>query len=209
MNNAMYRKLALGLIAAWFVFALIASALHLYRASSGAPPLAIGLGVSIPIMIFLAWFGLSPGFRAFVLSLDAGALTRFNAWRFAGFTFLVLYAYGLLPGIFALPAGLGDMAVALTAFSAAKKFADPEKRGAFITWQILGAIDLVTAVTLGSTAGWFDPGAAAMTPISVLPLSVIPTFGVPLYLIFHIICILQARRLPEGLPRGLGEPSAA
>jgi hypothetical protein len=30
--------------------------------------------------------------------------------------------------------------------------------------------------------------------MTVLPLSLIPTFAVPLLMIFHIICIAQARR---------------
>lgn len=36
--------------------------------------------------------------------------------------------------------------------------------------------------------------AAAMT---VLPMSYIPTFAVPLFLILHIICIVQARHWPK------------
>src|ERR1700731_1688521 len=38
-----------------------------------------------------------------------------QAWRWAGFRFQTLYTYGVLPGIFAWPAGLGDMAVGVTA----------------------------------------------------------------------------------------------
>jgi hypothetical protein len=32
--------------------------------------------------------------------------------------------------------------------------------------------------------------------MTVLPMSYIPTFAVPLFLILHIICIAQARRWP-------------
>ena len=38
-----------------------------------------------------------------------------QAWRFAGLGFIALYAYGVLPGLFAWPAGLGDMAIGVTA----------------------------------------------------------------------------------------------
>jgi hypothetical protein len=44
--------------------------------------------------------------------------------------------------------------------------------------------------------------------MTVLPLSLIPTFAVPLFLILHIICIAQARQWQESaLARG-GEAMA-
>ena len=85
------------------------------------PPLALGLAVLMPIIVFLFWFAISAGFRQFALSLDPRALTLAHSWRIAGFTFLALYAAGLLPGVFALPAGLGDIAIGATAHMAAAK----------------------------------------------------------------------------------------
>ena len=105
MNNESYRKLTLWLIAAWFVFALSASAFHLFLTSPTTPPPPTGLAVLTPILVFLAWFRISPGFRAFALSLDSRLLTMVQCWRIAGYVFLVLYAYRILPGVFALPAG--------------------------------------------------------------------------------------------------------
>jgi hypothetical protein len=75
--------------------------------------------------------------------------------------------------------------------------AAPGHRKSFIFWQLLGITDLVTAVALGPVASMLNPhgiGAAAMT---VLPMSLIPTFGVPLFLILHLICIAQAVRWPD------------
>ncbi len=42
---------------------------------------------------------------AFVLSADLRLLTAIQAWRAGGPGFLALYAHGLLPGLFAVPAG--------------------------------------------------------------------------------------------------------
>jgi len=55
-------------------------------------------------------------------------------------------------------------------------------------------VDLVTAVTLGATAGLINPQGVPTALMTVLPLSVIPTFLVPLFMMLHIICIAQARR---------------
>jgi len=53
------------------------------------------------------------------------------------------------------------------------------------------------AVTLGTTARLISPHAVATSAMTVLPLSLIPTFAVPLLLIVHIICIAQVRRWSE------------
>jgi hypothetical protein len=43
--------------------------------------------------------------------LDLRLLTALQGGRVIGFVFLALYAHGLLPGLFAWPAGLGDVLV--------------------------------------------------------------------------------------------------
>jgi len=48
-------------------------------------------------------------------------------------------------------------------------------------------------VTLGTTVGLIEPNSAPMTLMTVLPLSLIPTFLVPLFTILHVISIAQAR----------------
>src|SRR5207253_4291248 len=136
MNNTRYGRLTAGLIAAWFVFALSASALHLFQTDQ--LPLTLGLAVLTPIVAFLLWFATSAGFRQFAMSLNPSTLTFVQSWRIVGFTFLVLYAAGILPGLFALPAGWGDIAIGTTAPLVAIKFANFSHRRGFIFWQILG-----------------------------------------------------------------------
>ncbi len=120
-NNASYGRLTGGLIAVWFIFALSASALHLFKTDPDVPPLAMGLAVLIPLVVFLVWSATSAGFREFALSLNPGVLTFVQSWRIAGLAFLALYTVGLLPGVFALPAGWGDIAIGATAPLAALK----------------------------------------------------------------------------------------
>jgi hypothetical protein len=206
MNNESYRKLTLWLIAVWFVFALSASAFHLFLTSPTTPPLPTGLAVLTPILVFLAWFRISPGFRAFTLSLDSRLLTMVQCWRIAGFVFLVLYVYRILPGVFALPAGWGDVVIGATAPFVALKLASSSHRVAFITWQVLGMFDLVTAVGTATTSRFLSTDQISTVPMTVLPLSLIPTFAVPLFFILHIICIAQARRWHESVHVRGGEP---
>lgn len=188
-----YGKLTAGLIAGWFIFALSTSALHLFRNDSNRIGLAVALAALVPVAVFFLWFAASEEFRQFAFSLNPSVLTLAQSWRILGFIFVLLEARGILPAVFALPAGYGDMAVGATAALVAWKLADPSHRNSFILWQVLGITDLVMAVSLGTTARLLTPHGASMVAMTVLPLSLVPTFIVPLLLIFHVICIAQAR----------------
>ena len=198
MTNVRYGKLATGLIRAWFLLSLAASALKVFENVPAGPPVLLGLAVLIPIVLFSSWYGASAGFRQFAMTLDPRALTMVQAWRIGGFVFLVLHAHGILPGLFALPAGWGDIAIGLTAPLVATKLSHANHRRGFILWQLLGMLDLVMAVSLGTLAGLIRPDGIATGAMTVLPLSLIPTFAVPLLIVFHVICIAHARRWPRG-----------
>jgi hypothetical protein len=116
-----------------------------------------------------------------------------QSWRLIGFTFVLLEARGVLPAVFALPAGYGDMFIGATATYVALQLATPAHRASFIFWQALGILDLVLAVSLGTTARLISPQGPSMVAMTVLPLSLVPTFLVPLFLIFHVISIAQAK----------------
>ena len=123
-----------------------------------------------------------------------------------GIVFVILEARAVLPAVFALPAGYGDIAIGSTAFFVGWKLANRSHRSIFIFWQALGVTDLVLAVGLGTTAAWISPHSIPMTAMTVLPLSLIPTFLVPLFLILHIICIAQAR-LWKSVKGGTRQPT--
>lgn len=194
-----YGRFTLGLVIAWFLFVLSASALDLFRNDSNRLGLAVAVAAATPIVAFLLWFLASAYFRQFTLSLNPRILTAAHTWRILGFAFVLLQAYGFLPAIFALPAGYGDMAIGATASLVAWKLTNPSHRNSFILWQALGVADLVMAVSLGTTARLFNPHGASMVAMTVLPLSLVPTFLVPLFLIFHFICIVHARIWKAGV----------
>ena len=193
MTHSNYAKLAASLLLVWFAVSFLASAKGLFQGSPTAPPLALLIAVLLPIGLFFAWFYASSGFREFVLNLDLKALTVVQSWRILGFGFLALYAYGILPASFALPAGLGDMAIGITAPLIALRFSDSRYRKLFLLWNVLGIADLLIAVSMGAASRGLHPSTA---PMAMLPLSLIPTFAVPLLALVHLISIAQARRWP-------------
>jgi hypothetical protein len=188
-----YGKITAGLIAVWFVAVVWGSAEHLFVNPTAQFGLGIAVAALAPMIVFSLWFAVSEGFRKFAFSLNPKVLTSVQAWRIVGFTFVLLEAQSALPAIFAFPAGYGDMFIGATAGFAAWKLAEPGHRGGFIFWQTLGILDLITAVSLGTTAPLLAPHGPSMAAMTELPLSLVPTFLVPLFLMMHVICIAQAR----------------
>lgn len=194
MSNSGYGKIVSALIAVWFVLAATASARHLFDGDPNLPPIALGVAALLPIALFVVWFAASRGFRRFALSLDLRILTFVQAWRIAGYVFLVLASVRALPVLFAWPAGWGDFFIGLTAPLVAYKLAHPSRRQAFIRWQALGIADLVVAIALGATMRLIEPHGIPTSLMTELPMSLVPTFAVPLFFILHLICIQQARQ---------------
>lgn len=192
-----YAGLTTGIIAGWFVAAVTLSAADVFLNRSNRLGAAVGIAAAAPVTAFALWFALSKSFRQFALRLNPRTLTMVQSWRILGFIFVLLEARGVLPAIFAWPAGYGDMAVGATATLAALTLANPAHRRQFIGWQLLGIADLVMAVGLGTTARLLSPGGATMAAMTQLPLSLVPTFVVPLLLMLHVICIAQARSWRE------------
>ena len=191
-----YKKLTAGLIGGWFVFAVLASALGLFTNNANGIGVAVALAAGVPLVTFGIWLAVSKGFRDFALSLSPRVLTFAHSWRILGLVFVLLALRGILPDAFGLSAGIGDMLIGATAPLVALKLATPNHRGSFISWQLLGMTDLVMAVGLGVTAPLFGSQAASISPMTALPLSLVPTFFVPLLFMIHVICIAQARRWP-------------
>ncbi len=191
-RNRNYGRITAWLIAGWFLFALSASTLGWFKNNANRIGVEVAIAAVSPILGFALWFLASKSFRQFALSLSPQILTLAHSWRLVGFTFVLLQARGILPAIFALPAGYGDMAIGATATIVAWKLANPAHRNSFIFWQLIGIADLVNAVGLGTTARLLSPDSASMAAMTVLPLSLVPTFLVPMFLVLHLICIAQA-----------------
>jgi hypothetical protein len=188
-----YAKLVLGLISGWFILSLTLSAFHVFLNPANRVGISVAIAAVGPIVVFSVWRAASPDFRRFTLSLNSRVLAFLQTGRVLGVVFLILAARGVLPALFAWPAGYGDVFIGITAPLVALWLAVGRHRFSFIAWQILGITDLVLAVSLGTTARLIDPASTPMVAVTVLPLSLIPTFLVPLFLIIHIISISQAR----------------
>ncbi len=180
------------------VVALLVQA-GVFQIEIGGIPVAIVAAVAIPVTGFLVAWQISASVRAFVEAQDLALLTALQGWRVVGAVFLFLWAYGQLPTVFALPAGLGDVAVGLVAPFAAIAVAlkAPGWRRAANGVAIAGLADFAVAIVtgIGSIGGNFldFAGAPSSTIINALPLVLVPSFLVPVFIILHVMAIIKLR----------------
>jgi len=186
---------------AWLALILVLGARGAFVTPQGGPPLGLLIGLVAPLTLFLVGYRTVPPLREFVLSADLRLIVGIQAWRWAGFGFLTLYTYGVLPGIFAWPAGLGDMAIGLTApWVLANLLRRPNfaTSKSFVAWNLSGILDLTVAVSIGALVPLLAPkfyGTVSTAPMAQLPLVLVPTFLVPTFLMLHLTALFQARRL--------------
>ena len=76
----------------WFGLIFLLGVQGKFTGPPGSPPLPIFLGFALPLAVFFAAYFRWNAFRAFVLHSDLRLVTAMQAWRFAGFDFLALYA---------------------------------------------------------------------------------------------------------------------
>ena len=115
---------------------------------------------------------LSRTFRGIVAAIPLHWLIAIQTFRVLGGVFLIRYAQGELPGVFALPAGIGDVATGMLApfvahwCYAGKSYA----RSAAIAWNLFGMADLINAVAIGYLLG----GTGIVFPIVLIPIYAVP-----------------------------------
>ena len=184
----------------WFLVALAAGRAGAFESGPSTPPLPLLIAVAGPPLLFGLAYRASAAVRSFALGIDLRLLTAIQSWRVIGGMFLVLYAFRLLPGLFAWPAGVGDLAVGLAApFALLAMVRGHSAWRRQVVWlNIAGLIDFAGAVgtgilTSGSSLGVLGGGASGAS-MGLLPLSLVPTFAVPAWIIFHIVSLLQLRR---------------
>lgn len=192
-------------LATWFAAAGYAADSGLLQNPPGQPPLPLMVAAGVPLLIYFLLYRASASFRAYVLAADIRLITILQAWRVAGVMFLGLYAYDVLPGLFALPAGIGDLAVGITAPVVAMLLLtrpDYAASRAFVVWNWLGIFDFIVAFTAGTLAAGVVPGLVGeitSAPLTVWPLGMVPGFLVPLFAMLHITALLQIRATARGI----------
>ena len=154
----------------------------------GLPAVALGLSA----LLLLAYFRLAT-VRAWVDALDLRTIVLLHVTRFVGLYFIVLSRQGLLPYDFAVPGGIGDIVVATLALVVVfAPLADASRERALRIWNVIGLVDIVLVVLTATRLNLANP--LQMRALTYLPLSLLPTFLVPLLIATHVIIYTRLTR---------------
>lgn len=131
-------------------------------------------------------------------------LVGFQLSRAIGVVFLIEMTRGNVPGIFAYPAGIGDILVALVALAVLLRYrkAEPIPPGPIFLVIALGAADFLIAIFFASTSSdtpfqLFFP--AVPNNVSVFPTGMVPLFLVPYAIFFHALSGLNYAMHDKGM----------
>lgn len=166
------------------------------REFAGASAPAIALTAwGLTAAVLLTWW-IVPAVRARVDALPMSALIAIHLCRFVGVYFLILGNEGRLPRDFALPGGIGDVVVAVGA-TLLLLFNPLRKRRAVVTgWNVIGLIDIIFVVLSALRCGLREWSSMAL--LRQLPLSLLPTFVVPLILVSHVLIFVRIAKEKHG-----------
>jgi hypothetical protein len=169
-------------------------------------PLAIFLPVIIGAPILLR----SRRIGQVLDAMPATWLVALQVYRVLGSAFLIGWARGAVPGIFALPAGIGDVITGLLAVPVAISVAAGtiEGRKAAIAWNTFGLLDFTVAVGIALA---ISPGPLQVivpsipnSQLGTYPSVMIPAFAVPSSILLHALSLRQlyrrARRVETAAP---------
>lgn len=178
----------------WFIAAL---AVGKYELLAHLPaPATQGILIALTALLLAACFGIT-AVRAWIDALDVRALVLPHVTRFVGFYFLLLYQRGELPYAFAVPGGWGDIIVASLAVAVVfLPLREELRHHVCFIWNTIGLVDILFVVVTAARIGFSHPWQ--LGALQILPLSVLPTFLVPLILATHVIIYVRLmRKSPE------------
>jgi hypothetical protein len=181
---------------------LVATGLAWMDAYRGAPDRipTIEYGIFVPVLIggMLIWR--SSTVARIIDAVPQHLLIGVQLYRALGVIFLLLYATGKMPGLFAWPAGLGDVLTGVLAPVVAIAYSrGPRENSDLVSaWNLFGLADLVIALTAGflTSPSRFQLFAFDLPNelISRFPLVLIPVFLVPVAVLLHLASLTKLHR---------------
>src|SRR6516225_8008465 len=168
----------------WLVTVMLLAANGVFRSDAPRIPVALVTTLAAGYLLLL-----SRTFRAIISGIPQHWLIAIQTFRILGGVFLIRYFQGELPGLFAIPAGVGDVLTGIFAPLVAYWWfaGKPYARAAAIAWNLFGMADLVNAVLLGALTGGGGGGI-------VFPIVLIPTYAVPRAFLVHSYSLIGLLR---------------
>jgi hypothetical protein len=184
-------RIVIILLLLWFINAFLLG--FSGKISELTPPLP-QIIIFVLVIILLLIFNIVQTLKNWILSINIKYLIGIHLSRFIGIYFLILYSRDLLPYDFAVKGGMGDIFIAVTALlliifiSRENTIRDK----LYLVWNTLGFIDILFVVLTAARIGMKNP--VEISELFKLPLSLLPTFLVPIIIVTHIMIFIRLFR---------------
>jgi hypothetical protein len=189
---ALLAGVAAVVLGGWFAASAAIAAAGSYHTQLGKQPPWLPIATVSVLVALLATSRIPTVARALSAPDMTSRLMLPHMFRVAGLAFLITMALGHMPAVFAVPAGLGDIAVGIAAPFIARRLARGTGHRGALWFEALGILDLVVALGLGGLTGFQIINVTPVNDaIGELPLALVPTAAVPLLLALHIVSTRQ------------------
>lgn len=169
----------------WLCFAVgLAGLFH----NASAPAVAATVWTLTALALIACW-KIGP-IGVWALNVDLRWLVLFHLLRLvAGVYFLVLCQRAKLPCAFAMRAGWGDIIVAVLTLAVVAAMRTEFAKTLLLIWNTIGLLDIIFVVFSALRFGLTD--WQSMQALRELPLSLLPTFLVPLIIASHVLIFIR------------------
>ncbi len=185
----------------WFLLSLSLALLDFYHVSENLLSPLVPVAFLLPIVFYLQYVSPSTTFQKLLDAFPQHWLISIQVFRLLGVIFILLYMQGQLPALFAIPSGVGDMVIGLSAPIVAYWFWKKKSGYRELTksWNYVGILDLIIAIITGVFLAVQEPLKVALTATSteimtIYPLVLIPAYAVPLGFILHLASLRLLQR---------------
>ena len=154
----------------------------------------LALSLALPLAVGVTAGSTSSAIRRLISqsTIQPGVIAIHGLRIIPGSAFVVMAAVGVLPVIFGVPAGLGDV-VAGSAALLASRWITSGRWGRVLIWNVFGLLDFINAAVLGVATAPGPFHALQTNPTSALlleqPLVIVVTFMVPVYTLLHLVSV--------------------
>lgn len=154
-------------------------------------PPKIVLTTTLPLAIFVTIIYSTKICKKANAILTLEDLVKIHIFRLIGSTFIILYLYDLLPPVFALFAGIGDLLTAVSSIFVAKAIRNKKSYARKLTlfWNTFGLIDILitSAMAIIFTKIGIDKGIQSVEILAEFPFCFIPAFAPPTIIFLHLV----------------------
>lgn len=182
-------NLVIGFYITYLIIVAVAS-LYGFFDTIMLPP-KIVLTTTLPLAIFVTIIYSTAVCKKANAILKLGDLVKIHIFRLIGSTFIILFLYDLLPTVFALFAGIGDVLTALSSIFVVKAIRKNKSYAKKLTyvWNTFGLLDILitSAMAIIFTKISIDNNVQGVEFLAEFPFCFIPAFAPPTIIFLHLL----------------------